>query len=143
MARDASGKSGSGASDSPPFAYIVKTTWSFLKSVGRSHTSTPLANRTTVASTSGTVRVDDTAAGSGFFSISSRVEVVSFHAVTATDSLDPSDARICSSVGTAIPAFCGDTASTTRLSSTSSVLAAVDTSAALIPGSSCWTSAYS
>ena len=37
-----------GASDAPPSAYIVNSTWSFLKSVGLSQASTPLANRTTV-----------------------------------------------------------------------------------------------
>ena len=53
----------------PPFACSAKTTWSFLKSVGFSQASTPLANLTIVRPTSSTLRVAVIAAGSGLRSI--------------------------------------------------------------------------
>ena len=52
VASDASTNSSGAASDAPPGETSENSTWSFLKSVGFNHASTPLLNRTTVTPSS-------------------------------------------------------------------------------------------
>ena len=122
---------------------MANSTWSFLKSVGFSHASTPFANRKTVTPISSMARRDATAPLVGACSISARVAPVSVHAVTRVAVAAVSAA--CSSVsdGILMPGFSGDVARITRLSSPSSDLAMVDASASVIVGSSCCTRRYS
>src|SRR3984893_1978222 len=69
---DAFANSAGGAREVPPGADKEKITWSFLKSVGLSHASTPLANVTMVRPGAGSSRLDTTAPGAGLLGISSK-----------------------------------------------------------------------
>ena len=92
------------------------STWSFLKSVGLNHASTPFAKRTTVTPSSGISRREVTAAGSGTCSISVVLDAqCRSRRSPPRTSVAASAALSWTSVGTARFAFCGDTARITRL----------------------------
>ena len=108
--------------------------WSFLKSVGFSHTSTPFDSFSTVAPISGTVRREATLPGAGGFSTSSRPAVASAHRSTGALAARVIAARSVSAVGGGMSFFSGATPSTTRLSSVINSLASAEISSAVIVG---------
>ncbi len=129
-----------GASELPPEAAKAKSTWSFLKSVGLSHASTPFDSRTTVTPSSGISRRPMTVPGSGKCASRTALLAVSAQGVTAVASADAIAAMSCSGDGAVTPAFWGATPRITRLVSANMALAAVATSAAVIVGTSACTS---
>ena len=135
--------SDSGAVDAPPRATAPSSTWSFLKSVGLSHTSAPLDNVSTVVPMASMVRDAVTVPAVGL-RVSSSVRLsVSVHGVSVVVAALLSTPSRSASEGRVTPALSGEVARTTRLVSASSSRAAALTSASVMPGSWALVNSYS